>query len=415
MMRRISPGKIDGMVRAPSSKSMMQRAVAAAALAKGTSRITNLSDCDDALASIACARRLGAKIARKGDALLVQGMGKAVGGTLHCGESGLCMRMFSPIAALFGKEVTITGKGSLLSRPAGMVCGPLEKLGAKCRARKGHAPLAIRGPLQGGRVGIDGSVSSQFLTGLLMALPLCKKDSAVKVNSLKSRPYVRMTLELLNKFGIKVRHTAGLDRFEIPGNQAYRPTDYSIEGDWSGAAFLLVAGAVAGSVRVDGLDGQSLQADRAVLDALRKAGARVGAKKGEVLVEKRELNSFEFDATDCPDLFPPLVALACSCRGTSRIIGAGRLTGKESDRASALAEEFGKLGGKVRVIGDAMEIEGCKLRGGEADSHNDHRIAMACAIAALNAQSPVSIKNDKCVSKSYPDFFGDLESLRVKT
>ena len=390
---------------------MAQRAVAAAALAEGTSEIMNYPNCDDALAAIGCAKALGAEITGTNGRLVARGKGTPGGSALNCNESGLCLRMFTPIAALSGNEITITGEGSLLHRPVGMVQQPLEELGAKCRTNNGMPPISVRGPIRGGKIDVDGSASSQFITGLLMALPLCKQDSELHVTNLKSRPYVQMTLALLEKFGVEVRHSKGLDKFVIRGGQKYKPADYAVEGDWSAAAFLLVAGATAGKVRVRGLDAGSLQADRAILEALKLAGAKISVETWCVAAEKSELKGFEFDATDCPDLFPPLVALACSCRGKSRIKGALRLKGKESDRAAALVSEFAKIGGRVSVSGDVMEIEGCLLAGGAADSHNDHRIAMALAIAALNSQKGVKIGGAECVSKSYPGFFEDLEEL----
>lgn len=412
-MRLVLPGRIEGSLQAPSSKSMTQRALAAAALADGTTEIANASDCEDALAAMECARALGAEIKESGGKLLARGGGAQRSNVLDCNESGLCMRMFAPIAALFGEEFTLTGKGSLLFRPMGMMEEPLAALGARCRTANGKPPVVVQGPMKGGNVAVDGSESSQFVTGLLMALPLCSKDSVLEVGSLKSRPYVSMTLSLLEEFGIKIVCDDALSRFRIAGGQEYGATEYLVEGDWSAAAFLLVAGATAGRVRLRGLRQGSLQADRAIVEALRLSGAVVKTDGDCVSVEKSGLECFDFDASDCPDLFPPLVALACSCRGISRISGAGRLAGKESDRAAALVSEFGKLGGRVRVNGDVMDVEGCGLKGGGIDSHNDHRIAMACAIAALNAKGAVSIGNEACVSKSYPRFFEDLKTLEA--
>lgn len=408
------PGKIRGSLQAPPSKSMAQRAVAAAALAEGVSEIGNYPDCDDALAAIECARALGAGISGANGRLIATGNGKPDGSELHCGESGLCLRMFTPIAALSDTQTVITGRGSLLSRPVGMVQKPLEELGAECRTSNGVPPITVKGPIHGGKLVVDGSASSQFITGLLMALPLCREDSTISVSNPKSKPYLRMTVSLLEKFGVKVECNAEMDKFAIKGGQKYKPAAYAVEGDWSAAAFLLVAGAIAGKVRVRGLDMDSLQADRAIVGALKLAGANVSEEKDGVVAAKSELKSFEFDADDCPDLFPPLVALACNCRGKSRISGALRLKGKESDRAAALVSEFAKIGGKVSMGrgGDVMEIEGCALSGGKADSHNDHRIAMALAVAALNSQKGVGIEGAECVSKSYPRFFEDLSALQ---
>ncbi len=412
-MEEIRPGSIDGIASAPPSKSMMQRAIAAAALANGKSVIGNPSTCEDALAAMKAVEAIGASVDVSGGKALVNGGGKKTGGKLDCGESGLCMRMLSPVCSLFDNEFVLSGRGSLLERQAGMIEGPLRQLGAKCETNKGKPPITIHGPIHGGEIEIDGSQSSQFLTGLLMALPLCKEDSVVKVKNLKSKPYVQMTLGLLEKFGIAVEASGKLDEFRITGRQRYTPANYDVEGDWSGAAFLLVAGAIAGRVTVSGLREDSLQADRAIVDALQKAGAKVNVQMGEVDVRKGTLVAFDFDAADCPDLFPPLAVLACNCKGKSRLKGALRLKGKESDRGAALVSELGKLGAKITVEGDEMTIMGGTLSGGEVDSHNDHRIAMACAVAALNCSSGVRITNENCVAKSYPKFFEDLEKIRV--
>ncbi|MCX6770313.1 MAG: 3-phosphoshikimate 1-carboxyvinyltransferase [Candidatus Micrarchaeota archaeon] len=421
-MKKISPCKIEGTLDAPSSKSMMIRAVAAALLSNGKSIITRPTCCDDALAALRCAKALWAKVKIGKGRLEIRSIGLALAGTgapapsrkLDCGESGLCMRMFTPIAALGSGKTLLSAKGTLALRKVGMMEKPLSQLGALCTSNSGLPPVFVQGPMNGGRAELDGSESSQFLTGLLMALPLCQDDSVLIVQNLKSRPYVQMTLEMLRAFGVKAHANSSMSRFEIPGNQHYVPGKYCVEGDWSGAAFLLVAGAIAGSVAVAGLRADSLQADRAILSALKMAGAKVKVSKSTVHVSKGKLFAFEFDATDCPDLFPPLAALACHCKGVSRIKGASRLTGKESDRASALVQELGRMGASISVAGDMMEINGKRLAGGEVDSHGDHRIAMACAVAALASEKGAMINVGKCVSKSYPRFFEDLMRLKVK-
>ncbi len=321
------------------------------------------------------------------------------------------MRMFTPIAALQDKEVTLSASGSLRARPMGMV-EELGALGVSCKTDRGHAPITVRGPMKGGHVKVDASVSSQLLTGLLMALPLCEKDSLISVSELRSVPYVLMTIELLKYFGVRIRHDERLEEFFVTGNQTYGPSTYSVEGDWSGASFLLVAGAIMGGVTVTGLNHTSAQADRAILDVLERVGASIETASDCVSVERRELRPFDYDATDCPDLFPPLVALASSCEGKSVIHGLKRLTHKESDRARALLSEFAKLGIIINTVGDSMEVYGGDVREAVVDAHNDHRIAMACAVAALRAKGSVGINGDACVSKSYPGFFTDLEALR---
>jgi 3-phosphoshikimate 1-carboxyvinyltransferase len=416
-MNSVTPSAIDGIVAAPPSKSVTVRAMAAALLAPGMSRIRNISSCDDGVAAMGIVTDLGAALSNEKDEIIVRSPG--VHGialrknVVDCGESGLSMRMFAPVAALLPGETTLVASGSLQTRPMDMVCA-LEQLGVPCRTSEGHAPVIVAGPMGGGRITIDASLSSQFLTGLLMALPVCPKDSIVLVSGLKSAPYVRMTVGLLGHFGIKMGHRDDLTEFVIKGGQSYRPAAYTVEGDWSGAAFLLVAGAIAGKATVTGLDPLSFQADRAILRVLEASGAHVTVVKDGVSAEMQELKPFIFDATDCPDLFPPLVALAAHCRGTSVIQGAGRLSHKESDRAQALRQEFGKLGIVVKVRGDTMEVQGGAVRTATVDSHNDHRIAMACAVAALAARGEVRIEGSECVAKSYPGFFSDLEGLKEK-
>src|SRR3989338_2363519 len=263
---RIEPGGVNGIMAAPPSKSMMQRAVTLATLANGTSEISNPSFCDDSKAALGIARALGADVEENENCVKITGGIKPQGKgnvTVNCGESGLCIRMFSPIAALFDKEITLTGNGSLLSRPVGMIEEPLRALGAECKTDNGRPPVTVRGPMKGGNTRIDASTSSQFISGLLIALALCPEDSKILVNNLKSRPYVEMTLELLERFGINIKHDDKLSEFNISGSQNYTPIHYTIEGDWSGASFLLVAGAISGSVSVTGLRASSLQADKA--------------------------------------------------------------------------------------------------------------------------------------------------------
>lgn len=290
----------------------------------------------------------------------------------------------------------------------------LRLLGAGCVTDGGHAPITVKGPIKGGRITLDASVTSQVLTGLLMTLPLCEHDSTVSATGLASTPYVSMTLELLKRFGVIVEHDQHLNEFNIHGNQRYRPTTFSVEGDWSGAAFLLVAGAIAGSITVTGLSSRSFQADRAIVDALVRAGAHVTIEEDRVSVEKCQLRPFAFDATHCPDLVPPLACLASACEGKSTIYGIERLAHKESDRAAALEQEFRSLGITIQSSGTTMEVHGGRATGSVVDAHGDHRIAMACAVAALRAQGRVGIRGADCVAKSYPQFYNVLDTLRLR-
>lgn len=409
-MIEFGPGKVEGILRAPASKSLTQRALFLAALAEGESLIRHPSACEDAEAAIRAAHALGASVEREGDTLRVRG-GHPVGGTLDCGESGFCMRAFPPLAALSGEAFRIEGRGSLSMRPVGMMEPPMRALGAQCATEGGLPPIRVRGPLRGGVAQMDGSGTSQFLSGLLMALPLCPGDSELRVSDLRSRPYVAMTVECVRRSGGHLEHAPDFATFHIPGGQRYRANESEVEGDWSGAAFLLVAGALAGAVTVQGLSPDSLQADRSILEALSMAGAEVTWEKAGVIVGRDELRAFEFDATHCPDLFPGLAVLACACPGRSRIAGAGRLRHKESDRAAALVEELGRIGGRLRVEDDILWVEGTGLRGGDADSRSDHRIAMALAVAGLISREGVRIHGENCVAKSYPGFFEALRGV----
>ena len=413
-MKFIKPGVIEGVVRAPPSKSMMQRALLIASMAHGETVITNPTFCDDAAAAIRVIQALGAQVASGPEGVVVQGRGIPRGTALDCGESGTCMRMVCAVAALSDRKFIVSGKGSLMKRPVGMIEEPLRALGADCGTNKGLPPIRIKGPIHGGNVAVDGSVSSQFISGLLIALPLCHEDSDVEAVGLKSSAYVAMTRSIMAVFGAKDVSDDGVGRFHIRGGQKYTGQRYSIEGDWSGAAFLLVAGALGdGSVRVEGLSG-GLQPDEGIKTALFEAGADVVMGDGYVEVQGGSLRGFEFDATNSPDLFPPLAALACNCRGRSVIKGASRLAHKESDRGEALAKELGRLGADIKVSGDDMVIEGRTLRGGGLNPHGDHRIAMAGAVAGLRSKNGVLISDESCVSKSYPGFFEALESLRAE-
>ena len=411
-MRVLTSGTVNGVIRAPASKSMMQRAVVAATLARGKSTILAPSLSDDGKASLQVAQALGAHVTQGDGKVEIKGGGVPSGEPLRCGESGTSIRIFSAVSALYKVPLTLEAEGSLINRPMRMIEEPLRTLGANVQTTDGHAPLTITGPLRGGNVTVDGSTSSQFLSGLLMTLPGCKEDSHVLVPKLKSKPYVHMTLELLRDFGIEVQHDGALAEFSVRGGQAYTPREYTVEGDWSGASFLLVAGAISGKLTVSNLRSTSSQADRAILEALKRAGAGVHEQRDNVTVEKRPLQSFEFDASECPDLFPPLVALAACCKGTSTLHGVLRLAHKESDRGVALKKEFGALGIEIELRDDVMKVTGGKIHGARVFSHHDHRIAMACGIAALVSSGPIEIEHPECVAKSFPDFYQVIESLK---
>ena len=422
MMRQCGAHKVGGSIKAPASKSSMQRAVACAALAEGTSALKSGELCADSRSALRLAETLGAHVELREDSIEISGIGSAAQGAgssdpldLDCGESGLCMRMFSPIAALSEREARLIGNGSLARRPMGMVESPLTSLGAYCRTTDGHQPITVRGPLLGGEAEIDASESSQFLTGLLIALPLSERSSTLHVARAVSRGYLDLTIDTCAAFGVGIDRNGDYSRFDIEGGQRYRATDFEVEGDWSGAAFLVAAAAIAadGELEIRGLGAGSSQPDRAMLAAAEAAGATPRWEGSRLLVGRARGLPFAFDATDCPDLFPPLAALAAHCAGTSSIRGVHRLRGKESDRAASLKAAFDALGCPVSFDGDAMLIRGGTVKGGKVDAAGDHRIAMAAAVAALGASGEVEIAGSECVAKSWPAFFEDLGALFV--
>jgi 3-phosphoshikimate 1-carboxyvinyltransferase len=421
MIVSVKPSDISGIIKVPASKSVMQRALAAALIHKGETIIHNPGYSSDDKAALNVIQQLGAVVTPGNERLAVNSNGiNAVSDQLNCGESGLCVRMFTPIAALDNKEIVITGVGSLLSRPMIFFDEILPKLQIQVRSNGGKLPLTVKGPLQPNNIEVDGSQSSQFLTGLLFAYAAANaKDVSIKVKNLKSKPYIDLTLQLMKDFGLKVPENKNYEEFYFDGSAInYQPStiNYTIEGDWSGAAFLLVAAAIKGSVRLEGLKFHSMQADKKILDVLSLVGAEISIDHNFIEIKKKELHPFDFDATDCPDLFPPLVALAANCKGTSRILGLQRLKHKESDRGMALQQEFKKLNTVIELNGDEMLIHGNEkivVYDPRLDSHHDHRIAMACAVACLNADKEVQISNADAVKKSYPDFWDHLKSLNA--
>lgn len=415
MDKSVPRGRVHGTLTPPSSKSYAQRALAVSLLAGGVTVLRKLDFCQDTLSALGCIHTLGAEVVEVDASTL------SIGGslaprerTLHVGESGLASRLFTPIAALHNQPIRIVGRGSLLERPMQMMIEPLRQLGATVKDNHGYLPFEVCGPLRGGEANVDGSVSSQFITGLLLALPMAPIDTTLHVERAVSTPYLDMTIDTAARFGVDIFHR-DYREFYIPGGQCYRGIDLTIEGDWSAAAMLLVAGAVAGEVRVENISALSKQADTAILDALARAGAEVIIEGDSITASQRDLHGFEFDATQCPDLFPALAALAAAAEGETTLYGTSRLTHKESNRAKTIAEEFQKIGIAVDISEEnVMRIQGGRIHATEVESHNDHRIAMALAVAGLMSDGEMRIHGAACVAKSYPDFFEQLESIRVK-
>ena len=409
-----------GKLKAPSSKSALQRIIALAWLSQGETKIINPVCCNDVNAALGIIKSLGAKVSETSSAICIDSRGQmkklaenksAV--KLFCGESGLALRMFSSIVSLNNCCFEFQAAGSLNKRPSSIIAETLSLFGVKVSDNQGFPPVYVCGELTGGFAEINGSSSSQILTGLLLSLPAAKGNSEIKVNDLKSKPYIDLTIDLAKKFGCEIINN-DYSLFKINGEQKYKsPEVIEAEGDWSSASFLLVTAALSnkGSIEIDNLDIDSKQADKAIIEVLSACGLKIETNNNSIFLKRTNpsLLPFEFDASDCPDLFPPLVALASGCSGTSLIHGVERLKHKESDRESALIEEFTKAGIDIKSNGKMISVVGgkgiCSFKG---NSHNDHRIAMAIASASAIGGVKVEIENAEAVEKSYPDFFNDL-------
>jgi 3-phosphoshikimate 1-carboxyvinyltransferase len=414
MDKSVSAGCVKGIIAPPSSKSYAQRAIALALLSQGKSILRNIEFCKDTRSALSCIEALGAKVEILDESTIaIEGGLRPLSNTLHVGESGLATRLFTPIASLWHEAITIQGEGTLLHRPMIMMIEPLRALGVEVRDGGGYLPIEVKGPIHGGEIEVDGSISSQFITGLLLSLPLAEEDTTLHVTSPVSTPYIDMTIDTARIFGIEIMQKEGdYTEFFIEGAQKYTPADISIEGDWSGASTILVAGAIAGEVTVKNISTLSKQADTAIIRALERAGAGIIIEHDSITVSKRPLKAFTFDATNSPDLFPALAALAAAAEGVSTIIGTSRLSHKESDRAETLRQEYEKLGIEIDISQeDVMTIRGGKIKPATVFSHGDHRIAMSLAVSALRCDGEVVIEQAECVEKSYPTFFEDLESI----
>ena len=414
MDKSVSAGCVKGIIAPPSSKSYAQRAIALALLSQGKSILRNIEFCKDTRSALSCIEALGAKVEILDESTIaIEGGLRPLSNTLHVGESGLATRLFTPIASLWHEAITIQGEGTLLHRPMIMMIEPLRALGVEVRDGGGYLPIEVKGPIHGGEIEVDGSISSQFITGLLLSLPLAEEDTTLHVTSPVSTPYIDMTIDTARIFGIEIMQKEGdYTEFFIEGGQKYTPADISIEGDWSGASTILVAGAIAGEVTVKNISTLSKQADTAIIRALERAGAGIIIEHDSITISKRPLKAFTFDATNSPDLFPALAALAAAAEGVSTIIGTSRLSHKESDRAETLRQEYEKLGIEIDISQeDVMTIRGGKIKPATVFSHGDHRIAMSLAVSALRCDGEVVIEQAECVEKSYPTFFEDLESI----
>jgi 3-phosphoshikimate 1-carboxyvinyltransferase len=413
---KISKSNISGSIIANPSKSFEQRILAACLLSRQECNIFDFGNSDDVIAARNVLKELGA------DCIIVNGVLKVLpqetskSELLFCGESALCARLFTPLACIFKNNFTISGKKTLIQRPIAEDFQIFKQMGCEYQSNDSKLPVVFsKAILKSGQYFIDGSKSSQLISGLMMALASIDGDSKLFVKNPSSINYIYLSIEVLKLFGIKIKtyfDTESEMTIEINGNQQYSSGDFKIEGDWSGACFMLVASAIGGNISVRGLNPESVQADRVLLKVFDLANVNYQINEKCVSVEKSQICGFEFDSKDSPDLIPALAVLAAFATGKSKIYGASRLKTKESSRGEVLVEEMQKLGVKIKLDGDILEIIGeTKFNYAEVDSHNDHRIAMALAIIGLTSEKGLLLNNPDCVSKSYPQFFEDLKKI----
>ncbi len=415
----ITPRRVlSGDVTAPPSKAHTHRALFAGLLSHGITEIENPLLCDDTETTAAAISALGASLERRTNVWTIRSNGHptTVKKEIHCGESGVTLRFTIPIASLTGEEIMFTGSEGLIRRPIEPLAEAMDQLGVEVASSKRGIRVA-GGPPLGGRIQIRGDVSSQFVSGLLLAAPMMQEGLRLEMTSpLESRGYVRLTMEIMKHHGIQVKSNYEMSLFEIQPKQTYAPAADRVPGDFSSASFVMSAAAITDSkLLIRGLLQENSEPDSVVVSILSRMGVATRFIPEGLLVEGGQLNGIIIDIRDCPDLGPILAVLGCYADGETRITGAGRLRYKESDRLNAVASELRVLGGEIEEVNDSLLVHGPRsLRGGNVRSHGDHRVAMALSAAALMAKGQVVIEGAECVSKSYPTFFNDLRLLGVE-
>ncbi len=410
MRAYLQPGMLSGVIPAIPSKSDAHRLLICAALSKGETRLHLRGTSQDIDATAACLRSLGAEITRQGAITRVNGIGSVTNTPiLDCGESGSTLRFLLPVAAALGSGAVLEGRGRLPQRPITGLTDAMNGHGVSFDSEM--LPITVSGKLKSGVFEVPGNVSSQYITGLLLALPLCGEECKIRLTSpLVSRAYVDMTLSAMARFGVRVEILE--DGYRIPGGQCYQsPGEVQVEGDWSNAAFFLAAGAIGNPVTVTGLSGASSQPDARILEYLTRFGAKVELCGDAYSVTGGELHGCTIDVGESPDLFPILAVTAAFAKGDTTLCNAARLRIKESDRIESTAALLQNLGGYVTIGEDFLTIHGGSLTGGTVSAWGDHRIAMAAAVAASCAGGPVILEGAEACRKSYPGFFEDFSRL----
>ncbi|MFL0196669.1 3-phosphoshikimate 1-carboxyvinyltransferase [Clostridium sp. WILCCON 0269] len=413
----INPGKLGGQIKVPPSKSVCHRALICASLCSGISNIGNVDFSEDIEATCGALESLGVDIKKGKNYLTVKGNPNLYvrKSSVHCFQSGSTLRFLIPLAATLDEEITFTGEGKLVERPLNPYYNIFDSQKISYKNSNGKLPLTVSGKLNPGNYKVSGNISSQFITGLLFALPLLEGDSKIEITTeLESKSYVDITVDVLEKFGVYVDGSS-YKEFIVQGNQTYKEIDCNIEGDFSQAAFWLVMGALGNGITCRGLDMDSLQGDRVIVHILKEMGVKIEEREDSIEVKPSKVCGTVIDVSQCPDLVPVLAALASVSCGTTEIINAARLRIKESDRLKAITSELNKIGADVIEKEDGLVIHGKeKLKGGNVSSWRDHRIAMALAAVSSRCTEPLIIKEAEHVRKSYPGFWQDFRNLGGK-
>ena len=419
-MKLIQPTYLSGKLFVQGSKSHFIR-VGLCSLFNHSEEliISNISKCDDDLAVIELLKSLGMNLIWEDNSLIISGSPKNILGEINAQESGLLARMLFSVYSHFSHQYKITGTGTLLNRKMLSEEISLKSIGLSAKSQNDYLPMNISGTIKSGKGGeyfLNGSSGSQFLSGSLLAFSQLNEknhQSILHVENLKSKPYIDLTIKTLSEFGAEIKNY-DYKKFIINSNQKLYLDKIEIESDWSSASFFIVAAIISGDLELLGLDFNSTQADRQILKVLKKAEIHYKIEKNILHIWKQNYNGFRFNAQDCPDLIPILTVLALRADGSSKISGANRLKNKESKRADVLIKEFAKLGVEIELSGDDFLIHPQNISSGKIDSHSDHRIAMTFSIAGLLTKSGIEIENPKCVSKSYPNFYKDFDSLKTQ-
>ena len=408
------PTAIKGTVNVPSSKSLTHRAILCASLARGKSTISNIVFSEDINATLSAIEQLGAKVERSASSVTIKGVKsiKAPNSPVDCNESGSTLRFLIPLLSLSGKKVTLTGKQSLLQRPQSVY----EELFKEDDIFFSHTQdeIVVNGSVKARRYYIDGTISSQFFTGLMLALPLLKDDSYIYIKGgLESKGYIDLTMDILEQYGVVIDEIE--NGYFIEGNQSYKPFDYTVEGDYSQAAFFLVGGILNGTVTLTNLSHESLQGDREIIEIIKRMKGKLIYTENGFIAKQSDTYGTKIDVSNCPDLGPIVALLGALSKGTTTIQGTSRLRIKESDRIESTVKTLKALGATIKTVKDDIVIYGkSQLDGGTVDSFNDHRIAMMASIASTVCENPVTITQASAINKSYPHFYKDLRSLGCK-